>query len=226
VSGSGGDHRSRSATFAARERERNVVELCLRGATFEQVGRQLNIERSTAYKAWQRVLKRLPTADVETLRKAQSERLQRMRRKLWTEIAGRADPSNPSKVNAPSPELLNDLIGTVLANTHGLFVLKAIGQGVPPIKLRLADFTARIVAEVRRDDGIDSTREFEIKARLGGQTRRVVIAAAQFASMKWVAEQLGARVVIAAGMGIKDQVREAIQLLSSPQMVERTLQDP
>jgi len=114
VSGGGGDHRSRSATFAARECERNVVELCLRGAAFEQVGRQLNIERSTAYKAWQRVLKRLPTADVETLRKAQSERLQRMRGKLWTEIAGRADPNNPSKVIAPSPELLNDLIGTLL----------------------------------------------------------------------------------------------------------------
>jgi DNA-binding CsgD family transcriptional regulator len=41
-----------------------VVELCLRGATFEQIGRQLNIDRSTAYKAWQRTLKRLPTADV------------------------------------------------------------------------------------------------------------------------------------------------------------------
>jgi len=50
-----------------------------------------------------------------------------------------------------------------------------------------------------------------------------VIAAAQFASMKWVAEQLGARAVIAAGMGIKDRVREAIQLLSAQMMVERTV---
>jgi hypothetical protein len=51
----------------------------------------------------------------------------------------------------------------------------------------------------------------------------LVVAAAQFASMKWVTEHLGARAVIAAGMGIKDQVREAIQLLSSKQMVERTV---
>jgi len=50
-----------------------------------------------------------------------------------------------------------------------------------------------------------------------------VIAAAQFASMKWVTEHLGARAVMAAGMGIKDQVREAIQLLSSTQMAERTV---
>ena len=112
--------------MAARERERNVVELCLRGATFEQIGRQLNMDRSTAYKAWDRALKRLPKADVEALRKAQSERLQRMRGKVWTEIAGRADPRDPTKVVAPSPELLNDLIGTALrieareAALHGL----------------------------------------------------------------------------------------------------------
>jgi hypothetical protein len=37
-----------------------------------------------------------------------------MRGKLWTEIAGRADPSNPSRVIAPSPELLNELIDTAL----------------------------------------------------------------------------------------------------------------
>jgi hypothetical protein len=30
---------------------------------------QLNIDRSTAYKAWQRTLKRLPKADVEALGK-------------------------------------------------------------------------------------------------------------------------------------------------------------
>src|ERR1700680_1562611 len=41
--------------------------------------------------------------------------------------------------------------------------------------------------------------------------------------MKWVTEQLGARPVIAAGMGIKDQVREVIQLLSATQIVERTV---
>ena len=92
-----------------------------------------------------------------------------------------------------------------------------------PIKLPLANFTARITAEIRRDDGVDSTREFEIEARLGGQTHRLVVAAAQFASLKWVTEQLGARAVMAAGMGIKDQVREAIQLLSSTQIVERTI---
>jgi len=114
-------------------------------------------------------------------------------------------------------------VGRYMTNAQGLFLLKSSGRGAPLITLALANFTARITAEIRRDDGVDATREFEIEARLGGQTRRLVIAAAQFASMKWVTEQLGARAVIAAGMGIKDQVREAIQLLSAQQMVERTV---
>jgi hypothetical protein len=114
-------------------------------------------------------------------------------------------------------------VGRYLANAEGLFLLKFVGRGVPPIKLPLANFTARIVAEIRRDDGVDTMREFEIEALLCGQTRRLMVAAAQFASMKWVTEQLGARAVIAAGMGIKDQVREAIQLLSATQMAEHTI---
>ncbi len=111
-----------------------------------------------------------------------------------------------------TPRIVDDgvQVGRYLANRQGLFLLKFGGQGAPPIKLPLANFTARIVTEIRRDDGVDITREFEIEARLGGRTHRLVVAAAQFASLKWVTEQLGARAVMAAGMGIKDQVREAI----------------
>ncbi len=48
------------------------------------------------------------------MRKVQGERLQRMRGKVWSEMAGRADPGDPTKVIAPSPEMLNNLIGTAL----------------------------------------------------------------------------------------------------------------
>jgi hypothetical protein len=114
-------------------------------------------------------------------------------------------------------------VGCYLANAQGLFLLGFSANAAPAIKRPLANFTARIVTEIRRDDGVDSIREFEIEAQLGGQTRRLLVAATQFASMRWVTERLGARAVIASGMGIKDQVREAIQLLSSTQMVERTV---
>jgi len=110
VPGGGGDHSSRAATFAARERERNVVELCLRGATFEQIGRQLNIDRSTAYKAWDRALKRLPKADVEAMRKMESERIRDLRFRIWNELAGRPDPNDPAKTVRPEPGLVIDLV--------------------------------------------------------------------------------------------------------------------
>jgi hypothetical protein len=114
-------------------------------------------------------------------------------------------------------------VGCYLASAQGLFLLKSMAAGAPPIKVPVANFSARIVTEIQRDDGVDATREFEIEARLNGQTRRFVVAATQFGSMKWVMEKLGARAVIAAGMGVKDRVREAIQLLSSSQMRERTV---
>jgi hypothetical protein len=52
-------------------------------------------------------------------------------------------------------------VGRYLANAQGLFLLKFVGRGVPPIKLPLANFTARITTEIKRDDGVDTTREFE-----------------------------------------------------------------
>jgi hypothetical protein len=85
-----------------------------------------------------------------------------------------------------TPRVVDDgvQVGQYLANRQGLFLLKFGGRGAPPLKLPLANFTARIVTEIRRDDGVDSTREFEIEARLNGQTRRLLVAAAQFASLK------------------------------------------
>jgi hypothetical protein len=53
--------------------------------------------------------------------------------------------------------------------------------------------------------------------------RPQLVAAGQFGRMDWVIKKLGVRAVIAAGMGAKDRAREAIQLLSSTQIVERTV---
>jgi hypothetical protein len=155
----------------------------------------------------------------------EQRRRERVERRKRNRAVAAARSSRTTDAIGPAPRAAGGgvQVGQYMANAQGLFLLKSSGRGAPLIKLPLANFTARITAEIRRDDGVDATREFEIEARLGGQTRRLVIAAAQFASMKWVPEHLGARAVIAAGMGIKDQVREAIQLLSTTQMAERTV---
>jgi hypothetical protein len=56
-----------------------------------------------------------------------------MRSKLWAEIAGRADPNDPTEVIAPSQELLNDLLGTALRiETRGAALYRVRIHSTPP----------------------------------------------------------------------------------------------
>jgi hypothetical protein len=79
---------------------------------------------------------------------------------------------------------------------------------------RLTNFTARIVAELLIDDGVEIRREFEIEAIVNGTTTRFSLPAEQFDSMTWVIPTLGAQAVVCAGYGTKDLAREGIQILS------------
>jgi DNA-binding CsgD family transcriptional regulator len=152
--GGGGDHKSGRATFDARAREMNVLQLHLRGVTFEQIGQQLGIDKSTAAKAWHRVLKRLPAADVEAMRKAQGERIDLMRQKIWAEISGRRDASG--KVVPPTTDQIYEGIDRALkierhaallfgldAPTKSAIVSVVAGQAVSDeeLDIRLARLT-------------------------------------------------------------------------------------
>jgi hypothetical protein len=93
---------------AARERERQVVQLVIRGLTWGEIARQLGMgDESTARKAFNRAIKRFPPADVELLRKLQSERLNDARRRVYTELAGRQepDPANPGQMRTIRPTI-------------------------------------------------------------------------------------------------------------------------
>jgi hypothetical protein len=88
---------------AARERERQVVQLVIRGLAWGEIARQLGMgDESTARKAFNRAIRRFPPADVELLRKLQSERLNDSRRRLYSELAGRQeqvpDPEHPGQM--------------------------------------------------------------------------------------------------------------------------------
>jgi hypothetical protein len=101
--GGGGDHSSRGAIAAARERERQVVQLAIRGLNWGEIARQLGMgDESTARKAFERAVKRIPKKDVEMLRTLQSERLNDARRRVYSELAGRQervpDPEHPGQM--------------------------------------------------------------------------------------------------------------------------------
>jgi hypothetical protein len=53
-----------------------------------------------------------------------------------------------------TPRVVDDgvQVGRYLTNRQGLFLLKCGGRGAQPLKLPLANLTARITAEIRRDD--------------------------------------------------------------------------
>jgi hypothetical protein len=99
----GGDRRSREAIVAAHERERNVVQLFIRGLGWAEIAQQLRLKgESGARAAFDRAAKRIPKKDVELLRKLSSERLNDARRRVYIELAGRQeqvpDPQNPGQM--------------------------------------------------------------------------------------------------------------------------------
>jgi hypothetical protein len=97
----GGNRRSREAIVATHERERQVVQVYIRGMTWFEIGRQLGMSYRGAQKAFDRAVKRILPKDVELLRKLQSERMTDARRRLYLGLSGREaevqDPENPGR---------------------------------------------------------------------------------------------------------------------------------
>ncbi len=93
----------------------------------------------------------------------------------------------------------------------GLIYEKPTRDGTLPVPL--TNFAARITADICEDDGVEQVHRFEVEAKLHGQSRHFVVPAAQFASMSWPMEQLGAQAIVFPGLGIRDHARPAIQIL-------------
>ena len=82
------------------------------------------------------------------------------------------------------------------------------------IEVPLANFGAVITEDILVDDGVSEQRQLVLEATVRGQTLQVAIPAAQFAGMSWVADRLGAGAILEPGMGTKDRLRHAMQVLS------------
>lgn len=84
------------------------------------------------------------------------------------------------------------------------------------IQAPLCNFTARIVEDVIYDDGAEQTRFLAVEGALGDghPLSRADVPATDFAGMNWVIQAWGTRPVVYAGLGTKDHLRAALQLLS------------
>ena len=85
-----------------------------------------------------------------------------------------------------------------------------------PVTLSLSNFSARIVEDVEHDDGAEKTRFLVLQGTLvdGSPLPRAEVPAAEFDYMKWIVPAWGTRAVVYAGIGTKDHLRTALQLLS------------
>lgn len=85
-----------------------------------------------------------------------------------------------------------------------------------PVTVTLGNFTARIVEDTVHDDGAEQTCSLAVEGTLanGRPLPRVQVPAVDFAGMNWVVPAWGTRAVVHAGLGIKDHLRAALQMLS------------
>lgn len=80
----------------------------------------------------------------------------------------------------------------------------------------LCNFIAYVSEEVELDDGVEATRAFVVDGSLesGSQLPTIRVPVDQFSGMAWVPKSWGLRAVVGSGLATRDQLREAIQLLS------------
>jgi hypothetical protein len=105
---------SPEARIAAAERQRQVVQMRIRGVPFEAIGKQLGISGVAAHKLYNKALKMTPKADIEEMRKIEAERLADLRQRLWTDLAGKPDPIDPSRTIRPTGETLATLVNAAV----------------------------------------------------------------------------------------------------------------
>lgn len=98
------------------------------------------------------------------------------------------------------------------ASEGGLFRVHRGKDG--EVRRALANFDAKIVAELIEVEEPEQPRVFELEVKLNGRTHAVAIDAAEFERMGWVIPRLGAEARIEAGIGVRDEVRAAIQYVS------------
>jgi hypothetical protein len=129
--------------------------------------------------------------------------------------AGRRPRAKPPE--APSPEEQYRVEGGCLCRVTSM-------PFCAPIPTPLCNFDARITEEVVHDDGVEQSRRLTISGTLaaGEPLSPVEVGMEEFARGDWPLARWGSHAVVCAGLGNKDHLRAALQLLSG-QVVRRTV---
>lgn len=94
-------------------------------------------------------------------------------------------------------------------------IVKIIESDDGPVKRQLTNFSAQIIAETVYGRTNEPIRELDIDAFVRGRKHLITVTADEFDRMSWAIPRLGADAIIFPSYGAKDEVRAAIQVLSS-----------
>lgn len=96
---------------------------------------------------------------------------------------------------------------------NGIYWLKPVREGHIPVQL--TNFVAEIVADTLEDNGVETRRGFQIKARMGERTATAFVPVERFMAMDWPVKMLGAKAQITPGSLLKEHARSAVQTVSN-----------
>ncbi|EXJ14595.1 toprim domain-containing protein [Imhoffiella purpurea] len=123
----------------------------------------------------------------------------------WGGETGAKEPATYREIGEPKPYVMNE---------RGTFRLTR-SPGGDPIEQQLANFAARIVEEVTRDDGEERALTIAITGTMAGRDLPAIsLTIEQFNRMDWPARHWGTAALTHPGQGAKDHLKYAIQLLS------------
>lgn len=94
-----GDTHSEQARAQTLQRAKQIFELRLRGATFDEIARLVGMHRKGVEKAYYRELAGISKDARERLQKEQKERIDRRRSRLWTRFEGTNDIEQMAQLN-------------------------------------------------------------------------------------------------------------------------------
>jgi hypothetical protein len=185
--------RLRTLTTASEEPPAQRIRGALEGPETVTALAALAMEASREFEAGMMLLREggAKVKDIETLRRAVRSEVERLRRE-------RAEDGEGLETYQETP--------------RGLVWMRPTEDGSIPVPL--TNFLAKIVTDIVLDDGVETTRTFEIRAKLKKRAKRFRVPAAKFAMLNWTADHLGARAIVYPGFGIRDHARTAIQVVS------------
>jgi len=158
-------------------------------------------------------------------RNASKKKLEAIERKIEGQFLKAIEEARAKPPDFSRPAFSRDTVPYSI-DEHGINWLTKTREGQDVVK-PLTNFTAKIVAEVTRDDG-SGEPELEFELEVGGSCcpsdnveeppkpgHRFTVKASKFAEMNWPLEKLGTRGLVYAGQGSKDHARAAILWLSA-----------